>query len=73
MEAKLERDTETKVKIEYTNYRGEIGMRTIVPIKIWYGATDWHPENQWLLDALDVEKNANRSFAIKDIKAWTEN
>lgn len=58
------------VKIVYTNYRGETGIRAILPIKIWFGATDWHPESQWLLDAIDVEKEASRSFALKDIKAW---
>lgn len=61
---------EQRVNILYTNYRGETNVRTIIPIKIWYGATDWHPEKQWLLDAVDIEKAANRSFALKDIKAW---
>ncbi len=59
-----------KVRIRYTNYRGETAMRIIVPKRIWFGATEWHPEPQWLLDALDVEKNADRSFALKDISSW---
>ena len=63
-------DTEKIVNILYTNYRGETAIRKIIPNKIWYGKTDWHPENQWLLDALDVDKNAERSFALKDIKSW---
>jgi hypothetical protein len=61
---------EQKVNILYTNYRGETDVRAIIPIKIWFGATDWHPEAQWLLDAVDIKKSANRSFALKDIKAW---
>jgi predicted DNA-binding transcriptional regulator YafY len=60
-----------KVQILYTNYRGETAVRTILPIKIWFGATDWHPEAQWLLDAIDFEKGAKRSFALKDIKSWS--
>ena len=60
-----------KVKILYTNYRGETAVRSILPLKIWYGSTDWHPESQWLLDAIDFEKGANRSFALKDIKSWS--
>ena len=59
-----------EISICYTNYRGETSIRKIIPIKIWFGKTDWHPDNQWLLDATDLEKNAERSFAIKDIKAW---
>ncbi|HEY1096573.1 MAG TPA: hypothetical protein VGF14_04980 [Alphaproteobacteria bacterium] len=63
-------DTAKIVKINYTNYRGETAIRRIVPIKIWFGQTEWHPHDQWLMDALDVEKNENRSFALKDIKEW---
>lgn len=52
--------------ITYTNYRGETAQRTIIPKSIWFGSTEWHPEPQWLLRATDVEKNAERDFALKD-------
>lgn len=58
------------VRILYTNYRGETALRRVVPERIHFASTEWHPEPQWLLDALDVEKNASRSFAMKDIRAW---
>ena len=58
------------VKIVYTNYRGETAIREIVPKRIWYGKTDWHPEEQWLLDAYDPGKGADRSFAMKDVRVW---
>ena len=58
------------VVIDYTNYRGKRSKREIVPMKIWYGATEWHKEEQWLLDAHDVEKDALRNFAMKDIHEW---
>jgi predicted DNA-binding transcriptional regulator YafY len=58
------------VSIVYTNYRGETRLRRIIPIKIWYGSADWHPEEQWHLEAYDIEKQADRSFAIKDIRTW---
>ena len=54
------------VRLNYTNWRGETAERTILPLRIWYGATDWHPEPQWLLTAMDVEKGAERDFALKD-------
>ena len=65
-------DNEKKIKICYTNYRNETSIREIIPQKIWFGSTEWHPESGWLLDAFDVEKNADRSFAIKDIRTWFE-
>jgi predicted DNA-binding transcriptional regulator YafY len=59
------------VTVIYTNYRGETGERKILPKKIWFGSTEWHPEEQWLLEALDVDKNEDRHFAMKDIKSWS--
>jgi hypothetical protein len=30
------------------------------------------PEPQWLLEAVDTEKGAARTFALKDIHSWTQ-
>lgn len=57
---------------EYTNWEGKNAIRKIQPIEIWYGKTKWHPEEQWLLKAIDVEKNAERDFALKDIIKFVE-
>ncbi len=51
----------------YRNWRGEIGQRLVRPISMLYGATEWHPEPQWLLYAYDLDKCETRSFAVKDI------
>jgi predicted DNA-binding transcriptional regulator YafY len=59
-----------QVSILYTNYRGETAVRRIVPQRLWFGATSWHPEDGWLLDAIDVEKGEVRSFAMKDVRSW---
>lgn len=61
---------EMSVRIVYTNYRGETDIRNIRPERIWFGSTEWHKEQQWLLDAVDLEKSAKRTFAVKDIRAW---
>jgi hypothetical protein len=58
------------VTVIYTNYRGETALRTIVPRRIWFGSTEWHPQAGWLLEAFDLEKQAERSFAMKDIRVW---
>jgi len=65
-------DKSKAVRILYTNYRGETALRTILPEKIIFGSTEWHPEMQWLLEAFDEEKGAIRAFAMKDIRAWLE-
>ena len=54
------------VTLTYTNWRGETTQRTIVPRRVWFGSTDWHPRRQWLLTALDTEKGEERDFALKD-------
>jgi hypothetical protein len=59
-----------KVRILYTNYRGETAYRTIIPENIVFESTEWHPTEQWILNAFDVEKNAKRGFALADIKEW---
>jgi predicted DNA-binding transcriptional regulator YafY len=58
------------VAIVYRNHRGETWTRRIIPQRIWYGRTEWHPEEQWMLDAYDLERAAMRSFAMQDIQVW---
>ena len=59
------------VNILYTNWKGVTSQRRIIPINIFFGSTGWHKEEQWLLNAFDVDKQANRAFALKDIHEWT--
>lgn len=66
----IEVDKKRVVSIVYTNWKGETRVRKIVPESVWFGKTEWHAEDQWLLKALDVEKNAMRDFAMRDIRSW---
>lgn len=61
------------VYIGYTNYRGDYDAnRRIVPLgTVFYGVTAWHKEPQWLLHAFDLDRQAERTFAIKDIVNWS--
>lgn len=59
-----------KVKILYTNWKGITSYRNIVPKSVEFKSTEWHPEEQWILNAFDVDKQADRAFALKDIKEW---
>jgi predicted DNA-binding transcriptional regulator YafY len=60
------------VRIVYTNYRGETGERRIIPKRIWFGATEWHPQAQWLVEAFDLDRQAERSFALSEIHELVE-
>lgn len=62
----------TQVTIDYTNWRGERRLRTIVPKFVSFGANQWHKTPCWLLDAYDVEANEIRSFRLADVHSWTE-
>lgn len=64
-------DQEKVVEIRYTNWRNETADRQIQPVGIYFGCNEWHKEPQWLLSALDVEKNEMRNFALKDIASWS--
>jgi hypothetical protein len=57
-------------KVLYTNHRGETAERTIRPLHVWFGSTQWHTDPQWLLKAVDMQKNEERDFALKDVKQW---
>ena len=60
-----------KVKILYKNWKGVTSYRNIVPKSVEFKSTEWHPEEQWILNAFDVDKQADRAFAVKDIKEWS--
>lgn len=59
-----------KTQIDYTNWQGHRAVRTILPIKLFWGEVEFHPGKQWLLEAYDFDKDAVRYFAVKDINAW---
>lgn len=61
------------IEFTYKNYRGEIADRKVVPIKIHFGSTEYHKEPQWLLKALDLDKNSERDFALLDIISFKSN
>jgi hypothetical protein len=60
----------TPVRIIYTNYKGDTAIRRIIPKSLSFGANEWHGEPQWFVIAYDCDKGAERTFALKDIRAW---
>lgn len=69
-DAKNGMSLEKRVIVDYTNHRGERRERTIDPIFFAFTSSPWHPEPQWILDAIDVERNETRSFALSGIHGW---
>jgi hypothetical protein len=72
MSNQIELEVDNIVVVNYTNYRGETQDRKIRPIRIWFGSTQWHPTEQWLMDAIDLERNVQRTFAMCDIHNWED-
>ncbi|MGP7813776.1 WYL domain-containing protein [Glutamicibacter soli] len=64
--------TTKNVIIDYINHRGERSSRRIHPIRIWFGSTEWHPSNRWLLEAHDYARDSIRNFALSDVHGWNE-
>ena len=60
-------EEERQVTIDYTNYRGETSTRRIFPVKLYWGTSPYHLQPQWLLKAIDVEKDLYRDFAVCSI------
>lgn len=58
------------VSIDYTNYKGQRALRLVMPQHIFWGATSYHREPQWMLIAIDVIRGVSREFAMRDIHAW---
>lgn len=56
------------LRFTYVNYRGETSRRRVKPTSIWFGSTQWHKEEQWLMRATDLEKDEVRDFAMRDMR-----
>jgi hypothetical protein len=55
------------VHFEYTNHRGRTATRSVLPLSIFFGTTEWHPDLQWFLRALDIDKHEHRCFPLTAI------
>lgn len=53
--------------IDYTNHLGERSYRRIQPLSISLENNEWHTDTQWILYAVDLDKGAERAFAMSGI------
>lgn len=49
-------------EIDYTNYRGERGKRTITVVGFDFGSNPWHTQSGIMLRGLDVARGVERTF-----------
>lgn len=52
----------------YTNYKGETKPRRVRAYDVYWGFNEYHPEPQFLLIGLDLDKHEIRTFAMSDIR-----
>jgi predicted DNA-binding transcriptional regulator YafY len=64
-------DIRQHVIIDYTNWRGERSLRRIIPLSIQFENSEWHPDTQWILYAVDIDRGASREFAMANVHSWT--
>lgn len=52
---------------KYKNHIGRVSIRVVIPFHLKYGSTEFHTEEQWLLEGYDMERKDFRTYALKDI------
>lgn len=57
-------DTSRAIRADYTNWRGERRLRSLIPLQLHFGYTPHHPEPQWLLHCHDIEDDKTKEFAL---------
>lgn len=64
----MSENSDKGIELVYRNHRGEVRTRRIWPLGVYFGSTQWHPERQWLMNAVDLEDESGsvKQFALKD-------
>jgi predicted DNA-binding transcriptional regulator YafY len=62
---------EKLVEIDYSDHLGRRTKRRFIPTRLFFGTTEWHPEEQWLVAVWDIERQFERSIAMPDIHTWS--
>ena len=64
---------EKVVKLLYKNWRNETAIRTVLPKRIYFGSTEWHPTPGWIMVVHDIDRDAEREYFMADIEEWGVN
>lgn len=58
------------IRVRYRNWRGEVAVRSILPLRVYWGCNMYHVEPQWLLECTDMQNGENRDFAMGGVLEW---
>ena len=60
------------VEFTYENHRGEARPVRIdaATTHLWSGTTAYYPEHQPLLTAWDMDRDEERTYALKRVRSW---
>lgn len=58
------------VEIVFVDNTGKTVFRRIKPNKIFFESNKSSSTPQWLVQAYDLDKSDQQTFALKDIRAW---
>ncbi len=58
------------VTADYTNWKGIRRERKLFPFDIIFTQTPFHPRDQWLLLAVDMEDNQPKHWALEGFHSW---
>jgi hypothetical protein len=56
------------IQFKYVNYKGVEATRVCKVYGFMFGSNEYHKEEQMLLIGMDLEKEATRSYAVKDMR-----
>ena len=55
------------ITFTYTNWKGKKAQRKALMKSLYWGSNEWHPQEQWLVRGFDLDKQAMRTYALKDM------
>jgi hypothetical protein len=58
---------EVVLSFVYTNHKGKVLVRKCQPLRLFWGATEWHPTPGWRLVGFDLDKQAERTYDVRSI------
>lgn len=60
------------MKFYYENWKGEKSLRSVQDPKLWFGESKYHKGPQWFINAVDLDKDDFRDFAVADILTFVK-
>lgn len=56
-----------RLRFDYLNHRDVLEKRDAIFQGLDYGDNEWYPEPQWFMRCYDIDRDADRSFALSRI------